>query len=76
MNELEIKEVGKRIKLARKKLKLVQADVAKENGVSVDVIRNLENGRTKNLNMPIIKYFCAEHKININWILENEGGYV
>lgn len=73
MNELEIKEIGKRFQYARKKLNLGQIDVAKENGVSVDVVRNLENGRTKSLNMPIIKYFCLEHKININWILENQG---
>ena len=73
MNNTEIKEIGKRFQLARKYCKLSQSEIAKEVGTSIEVIKNLELGRTKTLNMPVINLFCTKHNININWILENQG---
>lgn len=67
------KEIGKRFQSIRKELKLKQSQIAKETGVSDAVIKNLEGGRTKSLNMPIINYFCQKYNININWILKGEG---
>lgn len=67
------KEIGKRFQNIRKELKLKQSQIAKETGVSDAVIKNLEGGRTKSLNMPIINYFCQKYNININWILKGEG---
>ena len=73
MNNTEIKEIGKRFQLARKYCKLSQSEIAKEVGTSIEVIKNLELGRTKTLNMPVINLFCTKHNININCILENQG---
>lgn len=42
MTETEIKEIGKRFQYARKACKLNQSEVAKETGVSIEVIKNLE----------------------------------
>ena len=73
MNSLNIKEIGKRFQSIRKELKLVQSDIAKETGVTVPVIKNLEGGRTKTINMPIINLFCQKYNINIDWILKGIG---
>ena len=67
------KEIGKRFQKIRKELKLKQSQIAEETGVSDAVIKNLEGGRTKSLNMPIINYFCQKYNINIDWILKGEG---
>ena len=67
------KEIGKRFQKIRKELKLKQSQIAEETGVSDAVIKNLEGGRTKSLNMPIINYFCQKYNINIHWILKGEG---
>lgn len=50
----DIKEIGKRFQMIRKELKLVQADIALETGVTIPVIKNLEGGRTKTINMPMV----------------------
>lgn len=73
MNSLDIKEIGKRFQSARKELKLVQADIANEAGVTIPVIKNLEGGRTKTINMPIINFFCQKYNVNIDWVLKGIG---
>lgn len=73
MNDIKIKEIGKRFQKIRKELKLIQADIAKETGVTIPVIKNLEGGRTKTINMPIINLFCQKYNINIDWILKGVG---
>ena len=67
------KEIGKRFQKIRKELKLKQSQIAEETGVSDAVIKNLEGGRTKSLNMPIINYFCQKYNINIDCILKGQG---
>lgn len=42
MTETKIKEIGKSFQYAKKACKLNQSEVAKETGVSIEVIKNLE----------------------------------
>lgn len=46
MNTEERTALGQRARLARKRLKLTQQEIADKAGVSLGVISNLENGKT------------------------------
>ncbi len=45
--DLEKKEIGKRVKIARKKQGYSQSQLARKTNISLDTIKNIETGRTE-----------------------------
>ena len=69
--KLNLKEIGERLKKARKSLNKTQDDMSRLCGVQHSVISEMENGLRK----PYPQYLMllSELKINLNWILSGKG---
>lgn len=69
--KLNLKEIGERLKKARKSLNKTQDDMSRLSGVQHSVISEMENGLRK----PYPQYLMllSELKINLNWILSGRG---
>ena len=61
-----------RIKAIRKSLKLSQTEFGKQIGVTIGVIRNLEDGVTQ-LRSPQFELFCKVYNVNPDWLLSGIG---
>ena len=69
--KLNLKEIGERLKKARKALDKTQNELSKLSGVAHSVISEMENGLRK----PYPQYLMllSELKINLNWIFNGRG---
>lgn len=61
-----------RIKELRKKLRLSQTEFGKKVGVSIDVIKNLEYGRSTP-NKVLLSHICDVYGVNKLWLETGEG---
>ncbi len=66
-------ELGQRVKSIRNELNLTQEEFGKRIGVQNHVIYNLESGRNKTINEPMLISLCSEYKINKDWLLYGSG---
>jgi len=69
--KLNLKEIGQRLKKARKALDKTQTELSKLSGVAHSVISEMENGLRK----PYPQYLMllSELNINLNWIFNGKG---
>ena len=68
---LNFKEIGKRLKEARKALDKTQSDMNKLCGIQHSVISEMENGLRKPY--PLYLMLLSELKVNLNWIFTGKG---
>ena len=68
---LNLKEIGKRLKEARKALDKTQKDMNKLCGIQHSVISEMENGLRKPY--PLYSMLLSELKVNLNWIFSGKG---
>ena len=60
---MNMKEIGSRIKLARKERQVTAEKLAEMVGVSVQTISNIENGR-KGVSLKVFSNICKSLKIS------------
>ena len=65
--------LGERVKEIRKELKLTQEEFGSKIGVQNHVIYNLEAGRNKTVNEPMLISLCAQYGINKDWLFYGKG---
>ena len=68
-NNMEHKEIGRRIELRRKDLNLTLADVASAVGVAASTIQRYEKGQFEKIKMPVIEAIAAALHINPEWLV-------
>jgi transcriptional regulator with XRE-family HTH domain len=68
---LNLKEIGKRLKEARKALNKTQNDMSELCGIQHSVISEMENGLRKPY--PLYLKLLSELKVNLNWIFNGKG---
>lgn len=64
--------MNNRIKDIRKYFKLSQTEFGSKIGVTIGVIRNLEQGKTQ-LESPLFELFCKTFNVNPDWLLTGNG---
>ena len=72
MKELELKDIGIRLQLIRKKLNLLQKDFAKSLDISNASLSEMEAGNAKP-RFELIYNITSKYKVNINYLLHGEG---
>ena len=65
--------IGKRLKQARKYRHMTQDDLAKQIGTSRGVITNIELGKIKEPQLPVVNIICDVLDINKDWLLNGSG---
>jgi transcriptional regulator with XRE-family HTH domain len=72
MKDPELKEIGLRLQLIRKKLNLLQKDFAKSMDISNASLSEMEAGNAKP-RFELIYNITSKYKVNINYLLHGEG---
>ena len=62
-------EIGKRIKEARDIQKVTLDDVAKKVGVAKSTVQRYENGKIKNIKLPVVESIANALNVNPAWIV-------
>ena len=70
-DEKFLKEMGERISLRRKALKMTQENLAEKMGVSIQMISNLELGK-KAIRPDNLARLCSVLNISVDYILNGE----
>lgn len=70
-NELK-KEIGKRFRKFRDDISKAQHHLASELSIYQSTITNIERGKTFP-NIRYLQHFHEKYKLNLNWLLSNEG---
>lgn len=70
-----MKEIGKRIRLARKTLGMTQSQLSLATGILQKDISRIENGRLKFIPFPLLDGLCALG-IDLNWMISGKGDNV
>ena len=68
----EVNNMNERIKLIRKHYNLSQTAFGAQIGVTLGVIKNLEQGKTT-LSSPLFELLCSIYKVNSDWLRTGEG---
>ena len=64
--------LNERVREARNALGLSQTEFGARIGVSIDVIKNIENNRTNPSNL-LLNHMCEIHHVNREWLETGEG---
>lgn len=64
--------LNERVREARNALGLSQTEFGARIGVSIDVIKNIENNRTNPSNL-LLNHMCEIHNVNRAWLETGEG---
>ena len=64
--------LNERVREARNALGLSQTEFGARIGVSIDVIKNIENNRTNPSNL-LLNHMCEIHHVNRAWLETGEG---
>lgn len=64
--------MNERVREARNALGLSQTEFGARIGVSIDVIKNIENNRTNPSNL-LLNHMCEIHHVNREWLETGEG---
>ena len=64
--------LNERVREARNALGLSQTEFGARIGVSIDVIKNIENNRTNPSNL-LLNHMCEIHNVNREWLETGEG---
>ena len=64
--------MNERIRVIRKQFNISQTEFGKRIGVSLGVIKNLEQGKTT-LTSPLFELLCSIYHVNPDWLLNGEG---
>ena len=64
--------LNERVREARNALGLSQTEFGARIGVSIDVIKNIENNRTNPSNL-LLNHMCEIHHVNRTWLETGEG---
>jgi len=70
--EMNLKEIGQRLKQVRKSLGLTLVDVGKSTGASVSAISEIEAG-IKKPSAVYLSGLAHEYQVNLNWVLTGKG---
>ena len=73
MNDVNEKDIGKRIEFIRKKEKLSRREFGKIVNKSEDAVYNIEKARAK-ISDDIIYSICNIFHINKDWLINGEDG--
>ena len=64
--------MNERIRAIRKQFNISQTEFGKRIGVSLGVIKNLEQGKTT-LTSPLFELLCSVYNVNPDWLCTGEG---
>lgn len=58
-----------RLKEAREKLKLTQAEIATKLGMAQQTYQKIESGKAENIRITTLKHICRTLNISADWLL-------
>ena len=67
-NNIDYAAIGQRLKAFRKENKITQDDIAKDLGVTVAYISNIENNKVK-MNLKVLSYYATRLGVSIDYLL-------
>ena len=70
--KIDYAAIGKRLKAFRKQNKITQDDIAKELGVTVAYISNIENNKVK-MNLKVLSYYAERLGVSIDYLLYTDS---
>lgn len=69
---MELKDIGERLKLARKTLNITQKDMSKMCGIPTSTVSEMESG-IKKPHPSYLYLLSKDFNVNINWILTGKS---